>query len=491
MGARPPAPEPPAAEVTGLRPPPGPCAEEEAAAERRLQAEVEAAMAASVAEAAARQEREVAEEAGRLKHATARVSTEEKVEWFIRYQRKQNLGRIANAHKARADRALTHPRVRGPAGRPLIGADDPICLRLAQMATAAVDTAKNGRFVPLPRALEAPLYPHWMERRADRSYKSTSVLGEMYDRATDLLQNLFAPGRCEQVLCDAKLLYSTDWLSYSEYTEGAEEAMEEYNRELLLLMAEHGVREAEALTSRAVRYGRAASRKRNAGDTASALRFGVSRLRGMARKEFDRQVEAAVAAHEVKMHVQRLSDAAKASVRLCVASAWYYVTYNPAGSNVIDGEHGPLSFPWAAHDALLEIARRSARPAAAPPPSLPAAAGAEGSLAGSRGERVMREFNRMMRRLNALDPALAGSRLDNCERINHLCDHRGIITTHTRALAHKLRKWRNLAKGAAQSEAEVAAWEREGPTCEEAIDQVVVAVEAELSRLCADSDILW
>ena len=72
------------------------------------------------------------------------------------------------------------------------------------MATAAVDTAKNGRFVPLPRALEAPLYPHWMERRADRSYKSTSVLGEMYDRATDLLQNLFAPGRCEQVLCDGR-----------------------------------------------------------------------------------------------------------------------------------------------------------------------------------------------------------------------------------------------------------------------------------------------
>ena len=89
-------------------------------------------------------------------------------------------------------------------GRPLIGADDPICLRLAQMATAAVDTAKNGRFVPLPRALEAPLYPHWMERRADRSYKSTSVLGEMYDRATDLLQNLFAPGRCEQALCDGR-----------------------------------------------------------------------------------------------------------------------------------------------------------------------------------------------------------------------------------------------------------------------------------------------
>ena len=44
-------------------------AEEEAAAERRLQAEVEAAMAASVAEAAARQEREVAEEAGRPQHA--------------------------------------------------------------------------------------------------------------------------------------------------------------------------------------------------------------------------------------------------------------------------------------------------------------------------------------------------------------------------------------------------------------------------------------
>lgn len=59
--------------------------------------------------------------------------------------------------------------------------------------------------------------------------------------------------------------------------------------------------------------------------------------RGTAEKSVWK-VEAAVAAHEVKMHVQRLSDAAKASVRLCVASAWYYVTYNPAGSNVIDGE---------------------------------------------------------------------------------------------------------------------------------------------------------
>ena len=33
MGTRPPAPRPPAAEVTGLKSPPGPCAEEEAAKE--------------------------------------------------------------------------------------------------------------------------------------------------------------------------------------------------------------------------------------------------------------------------------------------------------------------------------------------------------------------------------------------------------------------------------------------------------------------------
>nr|QCD25904.1 RNA-dependent RNA polymerase 3 [Helianthus tuberosus] len=56
-------------------------------------------------------------------------------------------------------------------------------LKLADLYYDALDAPKSGKSVDIPQSLLSRKYPHFMEKYVNKSYNSSSVLGEIYDRA--------------------------------------------------------------------------------------------------------------------------------------------------------------------------------------------------------------------------------------------------------------------------------------------------------------------
>ncbi|KAJ0123196.1 RNA-dependent RNA polymerase RDP-1 [Diaporthe amygdali] len=88
--------------------------------------------------------------------------------FFAQYMKNDSLGRIATAHFAQADQlpgGVKHPK----------------CIELAKLHSKAVDYIKSGKPAVMQRRLQPRKWPHWMERDKS-SYRSTSALGQIYDR---------------------------------------------------------------------------------------------------------------------------------------------------------------------------------------------------------------------------------------------------------------------------------------------------------------------
>ncbi|KAL2269531.1 hypothetical protein VTJ83DRAFT_1715 [Remersonia thermophila] len=96
------------------------------------------------------------------------ISTLSLAGFFVLFMIKDNLPLIAHAHLATADASLD-------------GAWDPRCLDLAELHSAAVDAVKTGRWAVFDKRLEPRRYPHFMEKPRAKTYRSTKVLGKLYD----------------------------------------------------------------------------------------------------------------------------------------------------------------------------------------------------------------------------------------------------------------------------------------------------------------------
>ena len=88
--------------------------------------------------------------------------------FFVQYMRNDSLPTIAMAHLATADDA--HLSVR-----------DPRCIDLANLHSRAVDYPKNGEIATMPPQLAPTRWPHFIERRSGRKYRSKKALGKLYD----------------------------------------------------------------------------------------------------------------------------------------------------------------------------------------------------------------------------------------------------------------------------------------------------------------------
>ncbi|KAL3625438.1 hypothetical protein CASFOL_030892 [Castilleja foliolosa] len=55
-------------------------------------------------------------------------------------------------------------------------------IQLVDIYYDALDAPKSGKKVKVPKELKAEMFPHYMERKHDLSYHSSSVLGQIYDR---------------------------------------------------------------------------------------------------------------------------------------------------------------------------------------------------------------------------------------------------------------------------------------------------------------------
>jgi RNA-dependent RNA polymerase len=97
------------------------------------------------------------------------VTQNDIIQFFDQYMRNDFLGRIAHAHLGWAD---DHAE----------GIRSEQCLELASLHSQAVDYPKTGRPAKLPRALDRFEWPHFMEKKGGKKYRSHKVLGKLYDK---------------------------------------------------------------------------------------------------------------------------------------------------------------------------------------------------------------------------------------------------------------------------------------------------------------------
>ena len=114
------------------------------------------------------------------------VTRRDMVNFFVNYMKNDRLGAIAVAHMAHADQSSAkdekceYPWDIEPCILPTI-----IGLRLAALHSTAVDYVKSGVAAYMPKDLWPKRWPHFMEskyRPKEKIYRSTNVLGKLYDQ---------------------------------------------------------------------------------------------------------------------------------------------------------------------------------------------------------------------------------------------------------------------------------------------------------------------
>ena len=120
------------------------------------------------------------------------VSIDDITSFFVTYMMNDSLGSIATAHCALADSSpdgVKNPKCMPPLHSkrtPLNSqkksySDISPGLELAKLHSKAVDYAKSGQNAQMTSDLAPKRWPHWMEKRPKISYRSTKILGQLYD----------------------------------------------------------------------------------------------------------------------------------------------------------------------------------------------------------------------------------------------------------------------------------------------------------------------
>ena len=105
------------------------------------------------------------------------ITIDDIIEFFAEYINMNNLGQIGDAHLAHSDYEKD-------------GARSKISMQIAEKFARAVDAPKTGDYVKLKKDEEPLKFPHYMGKQKNKTYTSTSVIGQLYDRTNEIiLQN--------------------------------------------------------------------------------------------------------------------------------------------------------------------------------------------------------------------------------------------------------------------------------------------------------------
>lgn len=268
------------------------------------------------------------------------------MDFFVRHMINDHLGKICNAHVVHADRSE-------------LGALDPKCLQLAELAATAVDSPKTGKLVIMPSHLRPKAYPDFMDKDDKPSYRSEKILGILFRRVR---------GTAEKEIKLSCLLDSPDF-SFDQYydrdleVEGFESYVPEawqlkqiYDAKLTALMDQFDVRvEGELVTGHFMAFPLKYNSRRK-GDLKDRMRNSYANLRNEFRRIFKGEVAAEMSEDEEDLLEQQLE---------CKAFAWYFVTYHPDSVSKMKGTDSGkvvlLSFPWIAVEDLARIKLRKKR----------------------------------------------------------------------------------------------------------------------------------
>ena len=100
------------------------------------------------------------------------ITIKDVIEYFAEYTNLNNLGLIGDAHLALADQDKK-------------GALGAIPMQLAEKFSLAVDAPKTGLNIELNEDENAKKFPHYMEKKKNKSYVSNNILGIIYDNINE------------------------------------------------------------------------------------------------------------------------------------------------------------------------------------------------------------------------------------------------------------------------------------------------------------------
>ncbi len=113
-----------------------------------------------------------------------------------------------------------------------------------------MDFAKNGVCAPhLTHELRPTKYPHYMEKKDKESYRSTTILGKLYDEIKCYKTELNIDVN-EEIALTSKFpykLFNVD--GYDTFTQEARVTKNEYDRELKRVMRQYGIKHEAELVS--------------------------------------------------------------------------------------------------------------------------------------------------------------------------------------------------------------------------------------------------
>ncbi|CAL1262580.1 unnamed protein product [Larinioides sclopetarius] len=246
-------------------------------------------------------------------------NTKEVAKFFMEYVQNDGIGKIAYAHLAFADKySVFHP----------------ICLKIAEKHSFAVDFAKTGYFERLENDEIPNEFPDFMDKFWKKKYKSKKVLGKMFRISKNFESENDVSLKYSDIQVDSSLCVD----GWEKYEESAVSSRNAYNRVLKMIMDTYGIsHETEAFGGSFLKLHERFREKRDRADIAAIVNKWLVELINITRRQF---------------FGEYASNGAQSGIELDEyhkkASAWYIVTYRKNSPEF-------LSFPWAVSDVLASI----------------------------------------------------------------------------------------------------------------------------------------
>ncbi|OZJ04567.1 hypothetical protein BZG36_02704 [Bifiguratus adelaidae] len=254
--------------------------------------------------------------------------------FYVQYIVNDNLGIIANAHLARADKSTN-------------GARDGHYF------------PKSGRPALLDPELRVREYPDFMQKSENVTYPSQKVLGSIFRSVNSSDYKNYKHDMETAFVFDPRLI----WPGFERYVREARDFKRRYDHALRSIMNQYGVdTECEIISGYLVKLLKQPNKKRYHEIKRSAMKASIE-LRRYYRTIFQDKVANETHGSSTSDHGVEKADTA---ITYAMASAWYYVTYHPleqtpmysgaTNLSVRRDQAAMISFPWVLDDILCAMA---------------------------------------------------------------------------------------------------------------------------------------
>ncbi|CAN8001929.1 unnamed protein product, partial [Ixodes hexagonus] len=257
------------------------------------------------------------------------------IQFVCNYIKNDNVGIMSNAHLAWADREYD-------------GIFSQTCINIAGKISTCLDFAKTGESASLSKEEKPLQYPDFMEKGGYKdTYRSKRVLGHLYrlNRSLEAVVSTNFQNRATEGDVNRALFEYPGW---KDHEEPAQKALAVYGTQMDQILRQHGIKTEGEVVSGIINS--LSDYNKGKADKASVEALVEKQYRDLVkatREQFFKDVDAACKRLDIP------TEAARLTILLQMASAWYMVTY--AG---VWQEANCYSFPWSVPDVLLLVMKQ-------------------------------------------------------------------------------------------------------------------------------------